>query len=252
MEEYLKRQIALRDIPGICAAVSKNGNREVLSVGTGAGTDRSFDIGSVVKTVIATEIFIRAERGEIELTDDIVRKLSHTSAMRDDGGPLWKPEENIFCYCNRAYEELADSVLGGIISLIKESSLPLSRCYTKNSDNRYVEITDRTKEYISDIWILSDYAEGILGGRYLSIVMRDQMWEPRVLVPNTGEHMACGWFIWDILGRSYYGHEGGADGFRSSFYVCPEDDSYVILLANSSEAPTKRIAEGIICEEYVK
>ena len=46
----------------------------------------------------------------------------------------------------------------------------------------------------------------------------------------------------DII-REYtlYGHEGTDDGFRASFWICPELDMVTVVLANLSGAPVKRI-----------
>ena len=93
---------------------------------------------------------------------------------------------------------------------------------------------------------LSDYAKAHLAKKYLSEKGYEEMWKERALVPNTGEHIACGWFIWDYNGKRYYGHEGGVRGYRTAMFLCPDDDSSYIVLANSSEAPVRRIVEGVI------
>ncbi len=69
-------------------------------------------------------------------------------------------------------------------------------------------------------------------------------------VPNNGEKMGLGWFMReqtvdldDGSSRSFRlcGHEGTDDGFRASFWICPELDMVTVVLSNLSGAPVKRI-----------
>jgi CubicO group peptidase (beta-lactamase class C family) len=64
---------------------------------------------------------------------------------------------------------------------------------------------------------------------------------PYALVPNNGEHIGLAWFIREQGGYSLYGHEGTDDGFRASFWICPELDLQITVLSNLSEAPVKKI-----------
>lgn len=78
----------------------------------------------------------------------------------------------------------------------------------------------------------------------------DSIWRSYTTVPNNGEKMGLGWFMRkqkvsgsnDII-REYtlYGHEGTDEGFRASFWICPELDMVTVVLANLSGAPVKRI-----------
>lgn len=81
------------------------------------------------------------------------------------------------------------------------------------------------------------------------------MWTPRAEVPDTGERMGLGWFIrtQDILTetqevgeneKSRYtlvGHEGSDDGFRTSFWICPDLGIATVLLCNLTDAPLKKL-----------
>ena len=76
------------------------------------------------------------------------------------------------------------------------------------------------------------------------------IWQPYATVPNNGEKIGIGWFIrkqkvTDAASNSHeftlYGHEGSDDGFRSSFWICPELDMVTVVLSNLSDAPVKRI-----------
>lgn len=75
------------------------------------------------------------------------------------------------------------------------------------------------------------------------------MWESRVSVPDTGEKMGLGWFMRkqevSIDGETYeytlVGHEGSDDGFRTSFWMCPELGIATALLCNLTDAPLKKL-----------
>ena len=84
--------------------------------------------------------------------------------------------------------------------------------------------------------------------------LRD-MWTPRVEVPDTGEQMGLGWFIRkqsvtvgsdgddvsDMQEYALVGHEGSDDGFRTSFWMCPELGVATVLLCNLTDAPLKKL-----------
>lgn len=100
--------------------------------------------------------------------------------------------------------------------------------------------------------------------RWASSIMKDQenlgnMWEPRCSVPDTGEQMGLGWFIRKQTVQTengpmceyvLVGHEGSDDGFRTSFWMCPELGIATVLLCNLTGAPlkklNKRLFEAII------
>lgn len=77
------------------------------------------------------------------------------------------------------------------------------------------------------------------------------MWRPRVEVPDTGEQMGLGWFIrkqklptgTSDAGTHYtlVGHEGSDDGFRTSLWMCPELGMATVLLCNLTDAPLKKL-----------
>jgi len=77
-----------------------------------------------------------------------------------------------------------------------------------------------------------------------------KIWHPYAIVQNNGEQMGLGWFMReqtvtadDGTSRTYRlcGHEGTDDGFRASFWICPELDLVSVVLSNLSGAPVKRI-----------
>ena len=60
-------------------------------------------------------------------------------------------------------------------------------------------------------------------------------------VPNNGEKMGLGWFMREQCGHRLYGHEGTDDGFRASFWICPELELVTVALSNLSIASVKKI-----------
>ena len=84
--------------------------------------------------------------------------------------------------------------------------------------------------------------------------LRD-MWTPQAEVPDTGEQMGLGWFIRKQYvstetheagenEKSIYtlvGHEGSDNGFRTSFWMCPELGISTVLLCNLTDAPLKKL-----------
>ena len=56
--------------------------------------------------------------------------------------------------------------------------------------------------------------------------------------------MGMGWFIRHENGHMFVGHEGGDDGFRTSFWTCPECDAALVILANTTEAPIEPLTES--------
>ncbi len=91
------------------------------------------------------------------------------------------------------------------------------------------------------------------------------MWTPRAEVPDTGEQISLGWFIrtQDISDgtheageheKSRYtlvGHEGSDNGFRTSFWMCPELGIATVLLCNLTDAPLKKLNKKLF-EKLVK
>jgi CubicO group peptidase (beta-lactamase class C family) len=73
----------------------------------------------------------------------------------------------------------------------------------------------------------------------------EQMWTEQATVPNNGENMGLAWFSRKQHGHILYGHEGSDDGFRSSFWICPELGTQITVLSNISEAPVKKINKSI-------
>lgn len=69
----------------------------------------------------------------------------------------------------------------------------------------------------------------------------DTVWREYATVPNNGEKMGLGWFMRKQKGHILMGHEGTDDGFRASFWICPELEMVTVVLSNLSGAPVKKI-----------
>ena len=81
------------------------------------------------------------------------------------------------------------------------------------------------------------------------------IWSEYATVPNNGEKMGIGWFMREQTSATrktafanekpqvyrLCGHEGTDDGFRASFWMCPELETVTVVLSNLSGAPVKRI-----------
>ncbi len=71
------------------------------------------------------------------------------------------------------------------------------------------------------------------------------MWRPVAKSLNQGEYMGTGWFIYERNGYTYYGHNGGDDGFSSAFWICPDEDFYFIALTNTRQAEMRKICRQV-------
>ena len=64
-------------------------------------------------------------------------------------------------------------------------------------------------------------------------------------VPNSDEKIGLSFFIREEKGKTYIGHEGSDDGFRSSLWMCPDTGISIIVCSNLTKAPVKRINKEI-------
>lgn len=104
----------------------------------------------------------------------------------------------------------------------------------------------------SNIIDMEKWALGHLEYRLLKKETYEKAWEKQALVPNNGEHICLSWFRREQNGHVLFGHEGNDDGFRASFWLCPEKSLSIMVCANISGAPVKKINKqvfDIICQE---
>ncbi len=97
----------------------------------------------------------------------------------------------------------------------------------------------------SNISDLEKFGAAHLSCRLLMEETYRAAWEKQALVPNNGEHIGLSWFRREQNGFVLYGHEGTDDGFRASFWICPELDLVITVCSNLSGAPVKKINKQI-------
>lgn len=197
---------------------------------------------------------------------------------------LWNPDENRFAYSNIAYELLGSLVatvsgmpyeeyvkrnifvpLGMNNStlltfqrdmsevctphgkdeekhIIKEKFFPYNRAHGPSS-TLTSNVEDLEKLAKGFIDILNEDNDG-----NQSIISKECLlnaWEEIALVPNNGEKICTSWFKRMQGEYILYGHEGTDDGFRASFWICPELELSISVLSNISNAPVKKISKQI-------
>ncbi|MGI6737084.1 MAG: serine hydrolase domain-containing protein [Anaerovoracaceae bacterium] len=183
----------------------------------------------------------------------------------------WSPGENKFSYSNIAYE-----ILGCLVAEV--SGMPFETFIEQRilrplgmertsfltfrrpaSELACPHFKDRSKHMqllpyypynrehgpsstltstVSDMRI---WAQAHLRHRLLPARAYEKIWHAHTTVPNNGEGMGLGWFLREQNGYRLMGHEGSDDGFRSSFWLCPQRHGFIAVMANLSGAPVKRI-----------
>lgn len=188
---------------------------------------------------------------------------------------LWDPEEGNFRYSNMAYE-----LLGCVISRLSGKTFeeyirdnifePLdmkdSTFLTFERDPRTMAVP-HGKDKQNHTFIAEHYpynrahgpsstltSNGIdtqkwgdahVGKKILSSESYEEMWKVYAEVPNNGEEMGLSWFMRTQNGYRLMGHEGNDDGFRSSFWICPQLDCSISVMANITRGPVKRVSKGV-------
>ncbi|MDF3000534.1 MAG: beta-lactamase family protein [Bacillota bacterium] len=200
-----------------------------------------------------------------------------------DGSLLWNPGEGKFAYSNIGYEILG-TVIAAVSGISFEAYVKknifdplemndskllsfergiyredgiwdrnLSIPHEKNQEKQIV----RGKHYpynrahgpsstlTSNVLDMEKWAEGHLEYRLLKKETYEKAWEKQALVPNNGEHICLSWFRREQNGSVLYGHEGNDDGFRASFWLCPEKALSIMVCSNISGAPVKKINKQV-------
>ncbi|MBE6033416.1 MAG: beta-lactamase family protein [Clostridiales bacterium] len=198
---------------------------------------------------------------------------------------LWSPEENRFRYSNIGFEILGaviaqvsgmsfeDFVMqnlleplemkntnlltfqrsGGSLELEVLEKANVAMPHTKDAEKHiilekyfpYNRAHGPSSTMTTNLEDLEKWARAHLERRILTHKGYEQMWKPQSLVPNNGEHIGLSWFIREQNGYTLYGHEGSDDGFRTSFWICPELDMHIAVESNITQAPLKRISKEI-------
>lgn len=190
---------------------------------------------------------------------------------------LFSPQEGRFCYSDAGYD-----ILGGIIAEVSGMSFEkyidenifrpaamnnssfltfdrsdrdkLVKPHTKDTSKHivyeryypYNRIHAPSSTLTSNIYDLEKFAQlHIDGSRLLEPQTCSYIWQPKVKTLNRNEYMGTGWFIYNRGGYTYYGHNGGDDGFASAFWICPEADFYLIAMTNTRQVEMKKLCRNI-------
>jgi CubicO group peptidase (beta-lactamase class C family) len=187
----------------------------------------------------------------------------------------WDPKDNKFSYSNIGYE-----ILGVVIAKIsgvtfeeyikqnifiplgmKNSELltyerdmsQICAPHYKNDKNEVIKAQvfpySRTHGPSSTLTSNADdirkWAIANLEKKILKEETYQKMMDVQALIPNNGESICLSWFKREQSGFTLYGHEGADDGFRSSFWMCPELKMYILVNANMSGAQVKKISKMV-------
>ncbi|MDR1572835.1 MAG: beta-lactamase family protein [Clostridiales Family XIII bacterium] len=113
--------------------------------------------------------------------------------------------------------------------IVREACFPYNRAHGPSST-----LTSNLRD-------MRRFGEAHLRGAVLKPESYAKARKPYALVPNNGEHIGLAWFMREQRRYRLYGHEGTDDGFRASFWICPELDLQIIVASNLSGAPVKKI-----------
>ncbi len=209
---------------------------------------------------------------EYALSDEI-RKRALLSA----------PSENRFCYSDAGYDILgaviseisgmsfeqyidenifipAEMKNSSFLTFARSDKEKLVKPHTKDATKHivyekyypYNRIHAPSSTLTSNIYDLEKFAQlhidGSLGKAAKPLLAQEtysHIWQPGVKTLNKNEYMGTGWFLYERNEEIYYGHNGGDDGFSSAFWICPEEDFYLIALTNTRQAEMKKICRQI-------
>lgn len=102
---------------------------------------------------------------------------------------------------------------------------------------------------------MNNFAQVYMAGKLLGPKAMEEAWQEQATVPNNQEKICLAWFKREQGGHYLYGHEGNDDGFRSSFWICPDLNLSITVCCNLSRSPVKRINREIfqvLLEEFVE
>lgn len=266
IDNYCKEQSYYADIAGMC--VSARGENIDFKGAYGYSnyekkipmkSDAMFPCASIAKLVTADLVF-----ENLEISEDIVHLLSHTTGISEEGFYLWEPSEYRFSYDDAGYDRLGNMLekkTGVPYKELAEKKLleygmenssfspkeVVSGHYKDSNRNIVRDKRYRYEEYhlpssglISNIYELDKLADNFMDGEKYK-----DMFESVADVPASGDKMGLGFFIWQIGDDVLYGHDAGDYGYRGTFWVCPERKINITVLANQSGASLRKIAEGI-------
>lgn len=143
---------------------------------------------------------------------------------------------------------------GGSLDLAKLESRNMAMPHTKDEEKHivmekhypYNREHGPSSTLTSNLYDLSRWADAHIDRKVFSPELYKEIWKGYATVPNNGEKMGLGWFMRKQHGLSLCGHEGTDDGFRASFWICPEHGIHVIVVSNLSGAPVKKIGKKLL------
>lgn len=169
--------------------------------------------------------------GKLSYEDFIARYLLGPAGMTDS---TMKTFERDLRRIAQPYEKRADRSIGPV------EYYPYTRQHAPSST-----LTSNAHDLLC--WGRAHMTSARGEGPLLRAETYQTVWREYATVPNNGEKMGIGWFMREQTAgdtpRSckLLGHEGTDDGFRASFWICPERDLVTVVLSNLSGAPVKRI-----------
>lgn len=188
---------------------------------------------------------------------------------------FWDPEEGKFRYSNIAYE-----LLGCVISqasgktfeeyiqdhifdslgmedstflTFERDPSTMAKPHDKDKEKRTVIVEHYpynrahgpSSTLTSNGSDMQKWGDAHLDRKILSPESYEEMWKVYTEVPDNGEGMGLSWFMREQNGYRLLGHEGTDDGFRASFWICPELNCSISVMCNITRSPVKRINRGV-------
>ncbi|WP_206458187.1 serine hydrolase domain-containing protein [Anaerovorax sp. IOR16] len=160
---------------------------------------------------------------------------------------------------NKSILKSSDFIKNNILSLKNLSNVGLAMPHKRNekdtiileSNYPYNRPHGPSSTLTSNFFDMEKFVEShlnhITGRRNVPSLLKpdtyEMIWRKYAIVPNNGEHIGMSWFIREQNGYTLYGHEGTDDGFRASFWICPQLDISILVNSNITKAPVKRIAK---------
>ena len=167
--------------------------------------------------------------GRLSYEDFVARYLLIPSDMPDSTMKTFERDLN---HITQPYEKMADRSIGPV------EYYPYTRQHAPSST-----LTSNVRDLLC--WGRAHLVSSLGDGPLLLGETYETIWRDYATVPNNGEKMGIGWFMRGqaVNGHTFrlFGHEGTDDGFRASFWICPELDLVTVVLSNLSGAPVKKI-----------
>lgn len=190
--------------------------------------------------------------------------------------PVWAEPGNRFIYSNDGYD-IAGACIAKLSGMSYEDAVEekvfrpagmetSSMNTAKREDKEYLasphvkdtggnvvlsEIYPYTREHAPSSCLTAPIGDLEKLASFLMENMTEIEKTPVMKVTDSEEYVSLGWFIKDVNGKRMYGHEGRDLGFSSSFWICPEEDAHLILLADISTPYLKSISKYLNSDIFI-